>query len=182
MISKRLKSWLQYFQNFVEKPWYEIVLAFLAAIDAIVVIVPTDGLLISSALLAPRKWWRLWLWTAIGSTIGGIGFAFLVQAQGWEFLNQFFPSLEKSQGWLLAADLFSSYGLWLLFAFAMAPVVQQPMLALAALAHHSLAKIGIILLCGRLLKYFIMTVVARFAPEKIRKLWGVKDELDDVSS
>ena len=71
-------------QAYVSRWWYPPFIGFLAALDNIVVIIPNDGILISSAMLAPKKWLRISVWVAVGSTLGAVFLAHLVQFHGMQ--------------------------------------------------------------------------------------------------
>lgn len=155
-------------------------MAFLAGLDNFVIVVPTDGLLISSTLLAPRKWFRFWLLTAVGSSLGALGVAALIQVFGFVVIQNFFPSLVTSSAWIWTESFFHQYGLWLLLFVAATPLVQHPAIILSVLAKHPLGQIFLVIFLGRLFKYFVMTWAARYAPAKLSKLWGVQDEIQQV--
>lgn len=177
----KFKKLIVVFEYYIEKPWYEWALAFWVFIDVFILVIPTDGLLVSSVLLSPRKWLRLALLTAIGYTAGAVVFAYLVAQFGWPFLDSYFPEVSHSTSWIWISDLFQSYGMWLLFVVALAPIFQHPALILAALSHHSMAQIFWVFLAGRLIKYIVIAYVCRFAPGKISRLWGVEKELRELA-
>jgi membrane protein YqaA with SNARE-associated domain len=177
-----MKYFFKRIQDFINRPWYEWLLGFLAGLDHFIVVVPTDGLLISSALLAPKKWVRLAVLVSLGSTLGAMLLGAIVKTYGSPWLESHFPELLNSQAWQLSTDLFSQYGLYFLFAVAATPIVSQPVVILTALSDKTLINLFFVMLAGRLLKYFIMAATARWAPQKLSKLWGVQAELKEVQA
>lgn len=177
---KRLQPLFRRLQAYVERPWYEPVLSLLALIDTFVVVIPTDGILVSSTLLCGQKWWRLALWTTVGSSLGGLALAFVVQDFGLPILNQFFGDLTHSAGWIWTEKLFEAHGLWVLFLVAATPVMQQPALILAVMAHHSLSQIFVIMIAGRLIKYLLIAYIARYTPALLERIWGFRRELHEM--
>jgi membrane protein YqaA with SNARE-associated domain len=69
-------------QRFVDRTWYPPFIGFLAALDniviVIVIVIPNDGILISSSMLTPKRWFVLALSVAVGSSIGALVLAALV--------------------------------------------------------------------------------------------------------
>lgn len=166
--------------SWVDRGFYPYLLFVLIAADAFVVIIPTDGLLISSILLAPRKWVTFTLATVVGSTVGSLCFAGLVQSYGLPFLTQIAPSLVGSETWKQADIFFERWGDLAILITGFGPFIQQPTIALAALAGNSLLHIFFYLFLGRGAKYLIYAWIATRSPHLLKKLWGVKAEIKDV--
>jgi len=55
-ISKKIKTLIKSSQQFADRAWYPPLIAFLSAIDNIVIIIPNDGILVASAMLIPKRW------------------------------------------------------------------------------------------------------------------------------
>lgn len=180
------QSWLKKlfwkFEAFVDRPWFEWALAVVVFVDVFVMFIPVDALLITSAISCPRKWIRLALFTALGYTLGAVGFCYVVDLLGWPFLNQYFPSLAESAGWRWTQAHFQVYGMWVVFLVALAPVFQHPALIVAALAQHPLFEIFWVVLIGRIIKYFVMTYMCRFAPKLLKRFRYVRSELKLVGN
>jgi membrane protein YqaA with SNARE-associated domain len=184
MIFKRLHNFVRKnvkgLQAFVDRGWYVPLIALLAALDNLIVIVPTDGILVSSAMLRPKKWLSLALAVSLGSTLGGLGLALLVHDLGLPWILNLFPGIQASESWILTEKFFNEYGLIVVFAIAMSPLAQQPTVILASLANTPLMTLGIVVFSGRLTKYLLMSYIATHAPKLITKFWGIKDELKDA--
>lgn len=177
---KFVKKTISNLQKYTDRVWYEWLLGFVAGIDYFIIFVPTDGLLISSTLLTPKKWIRFAILTAIGSTLGALGLSLLVLHWGLPWITEHFPEFVQSNIWMWTANLFDVYGLWVLFIIGVSPLISQPALILATLAHHSLQTIFWIFFTARMIKYFIIAAVSRWAPHYLRRLWGVQSELKQV--
>lgn len=167
-------------QYYIDRVWYLPLLSVLAILDIFLVVIPTDGLTISSSMLKPAKWFYFGLFSAIGSTIGALMLCYIVQLYGIQFVESLFPHIQGTNAWIQTQKFFDDYGLWLLFAIAASPFSQQPALILAVLAQVSLFQIILITLLGRLLKFLLFAYIGSHAPHLLKKIWGMKDELQEV--
>lgn len=68
----KISQYIKIMQQFANRLWYPPLIGFLAALDNFIVIIPNDGILISSSMLTPRRWFVLAFTVAVGSTIGAI--------------------------------------------------------------------------------------------------------------
>lgn len=184
MTSKKLHAFgkrsLRTLQGFVDRIWYPILLGMLAFIDVFVVVVPTDGIVISSTMLRPKRWLTLAIAIAVGSTLASLVLMVLVESQGLPWVLKLYPGIDQTQVWLLADRFFDQYGLLLIFAIGASPFFQQPTVILAALAKTPLHHVAIALFTGRIVKYVVLGYVASHAPRLLSKLWGLKSELKEV--
>lgn len=172
-----LVKWLQ---RFAGRQWYPPLIALLAALDNFVVVIPNDGILISSSILIPKRWFLFALSMAVGSTIGAMALAVLVEYQGLPWILEIYPGLTQSQTWILAAEFFEKYGLLLVFFVAVTPIAQQPAVILAALAEAPVVELAAVVFCGRLIKFLIMAYVGSHAPRFLPKMWGLGRELREA--
>lgn len=160
--------------------WYPPLLGILAALDNFLVVIPTDGILISSSMLRPKRWFIFATAVAIGSTVGASCLAGLVEHQGLPYILQFFPGINESATWLWAESFMDRAGLLLVFLVAITPLPQQPTVILASLAHTPLAYLAVAVFAGRYLKFILMSYLASHAPSVLTRLWGVKGEMKEV--
>lgn len=172
-----MKRILHHFKTSVEKSWYGPLLAFLAALDYFVMIIPTDGLLITSSIAAPRRWIKFSLWLAIGSVAGGIAFAALVQLYGNDFLEWVFPSIHQNQLWKISDEWINKYGVWAIFFVTALPVISHPVIAIAALMNTPLQNIAWTLLIARTLKYTAFSWLASHAPHYLLRSKALRREV-----
>ena len=176
----RIQSTVKVLERFVDRVWYPVFLGFLAAIDHFVVIVPTDGLLVSSAMLTPKRWFFLALSVALGSTLGGVVLGAVVQLHGLPWIESHYPALLQSEFWSVTTKYFDQYGLFAVFLMAATPLAQQPVVVLASLAKTPLGLMALVVFAGRLIKFLIMAYIGSHAPRLLARLWGVKGDLKDV--
>lgn len=160
--------------------WYAPLVSLLAAADNFILIIPTDGILISSSMFNPKKWFYFAVIVAIGSTIGAMALSYIIGSHGLPWILETYPNIDQTRTWELTNEFFEKYGLFVVFAVAATPIIQQPAVILASLAHTPYAKLMVVILAGRLLKYMIMGYIASHAPRLLNKMWGIQDELEDV--
>jgi len=167
-------------QYYINRAWYLPMLSLLAFLDNFLVVVPTDGILISSSMLKPQKWFYFSFFVAAGSAIGALGLALIIETYGIHVVENFFPNIQTSSAWIRTQGFFEDYGLWLLFAVAVTPFTQQPAVILAVLAGIPVFQIFVIGFLGRWIKFSLMAYVGSHAPHLIKKIWGVQEELHEV--
>lgn len=176
----RIRLAVKYLQRYADRFWYPPLTGLLAALDNFVVVVPTDGILISSSMLTPRRWLLLAFSVAAGSTLGAILLASIVEYQGLPWILKFYPGIAESKTWALSTEFFDKHGLLLVFAVAITPLMQQPAVILASLASTPLAKLAMVIFIGRFIKYIAMAYLGSHAPRVLSRMWGLKSELDEV--
>jgi membrane protein YqaA with SNARE-associated domain len=179
MMKKVLKS-IQRLQKYSDLWWYQPLAAFLAAIDHYVIIIPVDGLLASSVLLNPKRWFSLAISFTIGSTVGCLGFVWILHAVGLEKLMSLFPAIFESRLWALSQDFFHQHGSWVVLISGASPLPQQPAVITTALAQVPFWTIAGMLITGRLIKFLFIAYISSFAPEKLSRLWGIQGELKEM--
>lgn len=177
---KYLQIQIKKLQRHTGKKWFTPLLGFLAGLDNIIIIIPTDGLLISSSMLIPKKWFTFALSVTIGSMIGAMALASIVEFQGLPWLLNHYPDLDQTKSWMWSQEFFENYGLLFVFVVGLSPLMQQPAVILAALANTPLYKLAMVVFFGRLLKFMLFAYIASHSPKYLKKIWGVKGELDEV--
>ena len=165
---------------FTDRHWYAPLIGLLALIDTFVIVIPTDGILISSTMLKPKKWLLYAIFITLGSTLGALLFAYLLQIYGLPWILNFYPELTQGQMWHWMQVFFEQYGLIVIFIIAAAPIIQNPSIILACMANIPLVQIFFVILAGRFLKYLVMGYISSHTPRLLGKLWGITDELDEV--
>ncbi len=176
----KIRSCIQVLQRHTDRVWFPPLIGLLAAIDNLVVVIPNDGILISSSMLFPKRWFVFALSITIGSTLGALGLAALVELQGLPRILELYPGLSETKSWALSMEFFEKYGLLLVFAVALTPLMQQPAVILASLANTPLIELATVIFIGRFIKYLIMAYLGSHAPKMLMKMWGLKSELKDV--
>ena len=171
---------MQKLQRYADRWWYAPLIATLAFVDTFLVIVPNDGILISSSIIRPRRWILFAVSITIGSTLGGLALLALLEMKGVPWVLELYPGIAQTATWIWTTDFFSKYGLYLIFAIAMTPTFQQPGIIIAGMAGTSILEMGIVMFIGRLLKFLFMSYIGSHAPGFLEKLWGVRGELKNV--
>ena len=179
-LHESIKKYVAKLQRFADRFWYPPFIGFLAALDNIVVVIPNDGILISSAMLTPKRWLVLAVCVALGSTVGAMVLASMIELLGLPWILQMYPGVDQSTTWMMTQDFFHQYGLVVVFAVAVTPIMQQPAVILASLANTPLTHLALVIFFGRLVKFMIMAYVGSHAPRLLEKMWGLKGELKDV--
>lgn len=176
----RIRANVEILQRYAHRLWYPPLIGLLAALDNFVIVVPTDGILVSSTMLTPKRWVLLAFSVAIGSTLGALLLSMLVEWHGLPWILEYYPTVNQTKTWALSQEFFENYGLILVFAVAATPVMQQPAVILASLANTPLFKLAAVIFTGRLIKYLIMAYVGSHAPRLLEKMWGMKNDLKDA--
>lgn len=176
----KISGYVKRLQRYVNRWWYPPAIAVLAALDNLIVIVPTDGILISSSMINPRRWHFFAVAIAVGSTAGAVILSYLVEIHGLPWILHMYPGLDQTHTWIWTDRFFSEYGLLLVFAVAMTPLMQQPTVILASLAGESIVQIGLVVLAGRTLKFILIAYLGSHAPRLLSKMWGIRTELEDA--
>jgi len=155
-------------------------LAVLIASDMFVFVIPSEGLLMSSSMLQPKKWLHYSFAGATGTAVGAWLFGLLARLLGESWLLNRYPSLFQSHTWIWSVEFFDQFGLWVVLATGLSPFPSHPSVVLVALGHSSLLAMAAVLFLGRLAKYILLTYLASHAPRKLGKLWGIRRELQDI--
>lgn len=175
-----IENTIRSLQSKTDRIWYPPFIGFLAFIDYFIFIIPTDGILISSVMLKPKNWFLLSICTAFGSTLGALILFQMTKSYGLSWALEFYPALDKGSFWLWTESFFQQYGLFLVFFIAATPLIQQPVVILAALAHTPFLSVLAVISTGRLAKYLLLSYLGYRSPHLLSKLWGVQHELDEV--
>jgi len=179
-LHKTISQHVKTLQRFADRIWYPPLIGLLAALDNFVIVIPNDGILISSSILIPKRWFILALSVAVGSTVGALLLAGVVEYQGLPWILEIYPGLNESQTWNLALEYFERYGLLLVFLVAVTPFPQQPAVVLASLANTPFFELAVVIFSGRIIKFLVMAYVGSHAPRLLSKMWGIRGELKDA--
>ncbi len=176
----KTRKYVKVLQKFADRIWYPPFIGLLAAIDNVVLFIPSDGILVSSSMLTPKRWFALALNVTIGSTIGAIALAHFVEAKGLEWVLTTYPGINETKTWTLTKYFFEKHGILFVFAVAISPIIQMPAVILAGLAETPLLLLGGVIFVGRFCKYLVMSYVGTHAPKLLNKMWGIQSELNDT--
>lgn len=175
-----MQAYFRRLQQFAGRLWYPPLIGFLAAVDNLVVVVPTDGILISSSMLTPKRWFALALAVAVGSTMGAMVLAAVVELQGLPWILEVYPGIDETKAWKWTDEFFNKYGLLVVFLVAITPLMQQPTVILASLANTPLLELAAVIFAGRFAKFLLMAYLGSHAPRLLERMWGIRREMRDV--
>jgi membrane protein YqaA with SNARE-associated domain len=142
--------------RFAGRRGYSLLVASLALLDAFVLFVPNEALLVSAVLARREHWLRIAAWVSVGSALGAALFGFLCSRYGSALVSLLFPSLLSSKGWTHSAHFIRHHAIWGLALISLSPLPQHAAVAIAGLAHISVKRIFFSVLLGRSLKYFLV--------------------------
>lgn len=173
------QKFLRYGQHYANRWWYAPLIGLGAGLDAFIIVIPTDALMISAILLCPKRWISTFLSVSIGSTLGATSLAAVIYVGGMPLVEKICPGLSQSGFWIWTESFMQNHGLWAVFVIALSPLVQHPAIALAGLVKLPLLKVALAVFCGRAIKYCLLGWIASHAPKLLHRLWGLS-ELKEV--
>jgi membrane protein YqaA with SNARE-associated domain len=141
--------------------WYLPLVCFLAFIDLFIVVLPTEGMIVTTSIMRPRKWLVTAVSVTIASALGALalnifthayGEPFIAWVAGKDFLHA--PMWIKMQKWI------GNYGFWGLWLVALGPVPVQFAVLICALAYMPPLEIFGAVLFGRAPKYIFFSWLA----------------------
>ncbi len=176
----QIQSYIKKLETFADRLWYAPLIGILAALDNFIIIIPNDGILVASSMLIPKRWVLFAVSITIGSTIGAMALSYAVKAGGLPWVLHYYPDIDNSFMWTWTSNFFDKYGLLVVFAVALSPIMQQPVIILSALAKTPYLELAIVIFVGRLIKFLIMSYLGSHSPQLLKRLWGMKGELKDV--
>lgn len=184
MISEKLHDFIRKFvkriQQYADRIWFAPLIGFLSIIDNLIMIIPNDGILISSSMMVPKRWLTFAFSVAIGNTIGALIVTKLASTQGLPWILDLYTGIDQTHMWIWTLKVFEEYGLYLVFAIGLTPFMQQPVLILSGLALTPFYKLLIVIFLSRLIKFTAMAYIGTHAPKLLTKLYGDKTELRDA--
>ncbi len=156
-------------QRFASQGWFAPLVAVLAALDAIIVFIPVEALLVSAVIVRPKHWARIALVVSVGSATGAAGCAWLVSQYGEGLVNQLFPALLQSKSWLESSQVIQEHGTWGLAVISLSPIPQQAAVVIAGLAHLQPMIVLLSVFVGRALKYLFFAWCSVHSSKFIRR-------------
>ena len=170
------KKYWDRLHQFADRWWYAPLIGFVVAIDYYLLVIPNDALVLAAAAFDPKKWLSIGVCAGMGSSLGALSIAFLLDRYGMGILLSHFPNLPQSHAWIFSVHFIDQYGSWAIWLIALGPFLQHPMLALAVADHMPLAKLFLFIVAGRLPKYMFYAFIAGRMPELLKYLQRKKGE------
>lgn len=167
-------------RRFTDRWWYLPVCGLLAALDLFILVIPTEGFLVSSILLQPKRWARTLIWFTFGSAIGAAVLAHVSHLYGPEFVHWVLGDAFQTPLWQKLERFLGHYGGIALTVISLGPLPQQPAVAFCGLAQMPTFTVFLAVLIGRGLKYGIFLILALRAPHLLSKVSGVRKETEEL--
>ena len=177
---RKLLEAIRKLERWIDKPWVLPALGFFAFIDLFIMIIPTEGILITTTMLRPKRWWAIALWLCTSSALGALCLAVVSSWFGPPIVQYLFGDISLNQGWLQAEQTIRSYGPWALIAIVISPLPQHPAIVISALAKMPLPLLFAMVWLGRALKYGVFGWMASHAPRMLMKIPGIRHEVERI--
>jgi membrane protein YqaA with SNARE-associated domain len=177
---KPVLHFIQRMERHVKKGWYPFLIAFFACVDLFIFVIPTDLLLITSVMAAPKRWITLAAFTTVGFILGCLIFALVVRHLGLPMVESLFPHITEHKTWAHSEVWVVEYGLWAIFVVSLLPIALHPIIAIAVLANVSITSICLVLLIGRIIKYGGFAWIASHSPRMLEKFGIHAKEVDEI--
>ncbi len=168
---KKFLDFCKTLPQYASKKWFPFALAFIAFADYFIFVIPLDAVVVGSIIAARSRWFTISFWSSLGSTLGAVIFAGLVQHFGVTFLQSWAPHLLEGEMVQMITHWLQHYGFVALIAMAATPIHQHPTVAIAALAKVTLPTIFITMFIGRLIKYCIYTWLSTHAQKGLSRFF-----------
>lgn len=167
--------------HYASRGWYAPVLGLLSALDAYILIVPNETLLIPAVLIRPKRWLSTSLWVTLGSAIGATSFAMLASHFGDGFIQKVAPELLHAKTWLKTTEFLNAHSVWGLALISFSPFPQHVAVAIVGLAHVPPWSVFGGVCIGRAAKYAMVAACTVYMPHVLKKIGMLPDGivLDD---
>jgi membrane protein YqaA with SNARE-associated domain len=146
-----------------------------------IVVVPVDGILVTTSMLRPRKWIGTFLWVTTGSALGALATAILIQYFGDSAIERLAGDNLGTETWKSMTLFIENYGPWAVGLVAVSPFPLQIGVIIAAAAKMPLFPFFVSIWIGRFIKYGFLSWAATHAPGMLSRLWGIQGELKEIA-
>ena len=168
---KKILDYCKTLPQYVSRPWYPLAMALVAFSDYFIFIIPLDAMVVASIMAARKRWISISFWASLGSTLGAVIFAALIQHYGISFLESTAPNLLNDPLTQSITAWVNDYGFWAIVAIAATPIHQHPTVAIAALAKVPLWTIFLSMFLGRFIKYCVYTWLSTHAKKGLERFF-----------
>lgn len=171
---------VKWVRQFFDRPWYLYLCALLAAADIFILLIPTDGLLITYVWAKPKQWVRSFIIISVGSAVGALAMAIAIRYFGEGMMEQWLAGHDSSDTWQKMTLWIDDYGVWALGFIAGGPFPLQVGVILAALGHMEVSTLFVSVLIGRLIKYGLFSYLSVRMPHLLRKSKTLQHEIEEA--
>lgn len=127
---------------------------------------PVTAVVVPAALLVPRRWRQVALFSTLGSALGATLLVAAFHHMGWAQIYDRFPELASHAAWNRIMAWVSHYGTAALFLIAVSPLPQTPALIFFGIAQPDFLSVFVAMLAGKMVKYGLFAWVAARFPER----------------
>jgi len=180
-MSQKLLRWISSIQRFSDRVWYIPLVSLLALLDFFILVIPTDALVISTSILRPKRWISLFIWVSMGSTLGAVILALLIQIWGNPMITFFAGQNLQSPAWIETQKFIGDYGVIAILGLAVGPLPLQPGIIVATAAGMPLFEMAVASFIGRAIKYAFFSWAATHVPHLLGKFWGIKSAMAQLA-
>jgi membrane protein YqaA with SNARE-associated domain len=165
MSTTRLPDWVRRTLGYsAGNRYYPLIVSLIAFGSTATFSFPFAIVLIPAALLAPRRWLMIGIFSGIASGLGGAALVEIFHFMGRELVIARYPYLIESQYWLPASEWLQNYGLFTLAVIAGSPLPQTPVIFFYSLTAAP-STLGVLLAVGigKTVKYVVLSwLTARY--------------------
>jgi membrane protein YqaA with SNARE-associated domain len=156
-----MKRFMFHLRRYAGKPWFLPLVCFLAFIDLFIIILPTEGMIMTTTMMRPKRWFLNAFTVTTASATGAVALSLATRAYGEPFLDWMVGvDFLHSAKWISTQAWIDHYGFWAVFLTALGPLPQQPVVLVAALAGMPLPEIFFGAWLGRIPKYSFFSYLA----------------------
>ncbi len=145
---------------------YPFVIGLMALGATLSMAIPVTSILLFAVLAKPQQWRRIWLWSCLGSALGGSLLVLVFHHLAWGQIYTAFPKFETSVSWLRVTRWVLDYGLIALTWITALPLPQTPALIMCGVTRLPVEGVFTAVLIGKLVKYGVVTWVVYHFPER----------------
>ncbi|MBS1960878.1 MAG: VTT domain-containing protein [Bdellovibrionales bacterium] len=165
-----MKRFLGFLKTHAQRPWFLPLVCFLAFIDLFIVVLPTEGMIMTTSVMRPRRWFVTGFAVTTASALGAIALSLASREWGTPFVAWIAGAdFLTSAKWISTQKWIGDYGFWAIFLTALGPFPQQPVVLVAAVAGMSIPEIFVGAWFGRIPKYLFFSYVAARGEKWLRE-------------
>ena len=168
-----MEKFLARLRQYADRPWYLPLVCLLAFADLFVMLIPTEGMIVTTSFVRPKGWWVTAIAVALSTTLAVLLVAWLGSHYGESFAIWLLgEKVFESAMWIRADHWIQRYGFWGLWFISLGPIPPQPAILLCALGHMPGAEIGSAFFLARLPKYLLFSFLATRGPKFFKQAFG----------
>ena len=164
-------------ETHASRPWYPIVIGLIAMVDYFITLLPMVAVMVTSVLAAPKRWLRLGIFTALGSSAGGILFGMLVRRLGPVTLQKLSPHLMHTQAWHQTEHFIEAHGILTVFVIGVLPLADHPAIAIVSLSRMPMLEIVFAVTFSKLIKFIGFAWIAAHSPKLLKRFKQKPDKI-----